>query len=153
MYRLYTQQAINTNVKIASEHLYRQEFKQFNVSCQTLKQDCCVKCFNFNSVSPTEISEELKEEFQEYIAKKNSARQDKANDMVKAVADKSVYCVAFDLQKVLDTLSAEAGPLEYERKLSVYNLDSGTKACKAFISNETEGHRGANEIQLHVKLS
>ena len=31
--------------------------------------------------------------------------------MVKAAADKSVYRVAFDLQKVLDTLSAEAGPL------------------------------------------
>ena len=111
MYKLYTQQAINNNVKITCEHLYRQEFKQFNLSCHTLKQDCCVQCFNFNRVPPTEISEELKEEFQEYIAKKNSARQEKANDMVKAAADKSVYCVAFDLQKVLDTLSAEAGPL------------------------------------------
>ena len=117
MYRLYTQQAINNNVKIASEHLYRQEFKQFNLSCHTLEQDCGVKCFNFNRVPPTEISEELKEEFQEYIARKNSARQEKANDMVKAAADKSVYCGAFDLQKVLDTLSAEAGPLYYKRKL------------------------------------
>ena len=101
MYRLYTQQAIDDNVKIASEHLYRQEFKQFNLSFHTPKQDCCVKCFNFNHVPPTEISEELTEEFQEYIAKKNSARQGKANDMVKAAADKSVYCVAFNLQKVL----------------------------------------------------
>ena len=31
--------------------------------------------------------------------------------MVKAAADKSVYCVAFDLQNVIDTLLAEAGPL------------------------------------------
>ena len=105
-----------------------------------------MKCYNINHVPPTEISEDLKEEFQEYIAKKNSARQEKANDKVKAAADKSVYCFAFDLQKVLDTPSAEADPLYYKRKLSVYNLNSDTKACKAFIRNETEGYKGANEI-------
>ena len=89
-----------------------------------------MKCFNFNHVPPTEISKDLKEEYQEYIAKKNSARQEKANDKVKAAADKSVYCVAFDLQKVLDTPSAEAGPLYYKRKLSVYTLTVLPKRVK-----------------------
>ena len=50
--------------------------------------------------------------------------------MVKAAADKSVYCVAFYLQKVLDTPSAEAGPLYYKRKLSVYNLTVIPKRVK-----------------------
>ena len=39
--------------------------------------------------------------------------------------------------------------LYYKRKLPVYNLtvfNLDTKACKAFIWDETEGHRGANEI-------
>ena len=81
MYRLYTQQAINNNVKIASEHLYRQEFKQFNLSCHTLKQDCCVKCFNFSRVPPTEISEELKEEFQANTFQKRTL-QDKKRLMI-----------------------------------------------------------------------
>ena len=127
MYRLYTQQAIDDNVNIASEHLYRQEFKQFNELSYS-KKDCCVKCFKFNHVPLTEISE-LKEEFQEYIVKTNTARQDKANDKVKAAADKFVYCVEFDLQTVLDTALAEAG-----------------QRCKAFIWDEMEGHRGANDI-------
>lgn len=146
MYELYKQ---NTSGKVASEVIYRKEFRKFNFSFHKPKKDTCVKCFKFHHIPAKDKSETDKEEHQKHLDRKTRARQEKEEDKIKAAMDKSKHCVTFDLQKVLDTPSAEAGPLFYKRKLSVYNLtffNLDTKLCQAFIWDETEGHRGANEI-------
>jgi hypothetical protein len=63
--------------------------------------------------------------------------------------DKSVICSSFDLQKVLNTPHGKNMAVYYSRKISVNNFttyESGTQAGFCHIWNETDAHRGANEI-------
>jgi hypothetical protein len=63
--------------------------------------------------------------------------------------DKSVICSNFDLQKVLNTPHGKNMAVYYSRKISVNNFttyESGTQAGFCHIWNETDAHRGANEI-------
>jgi len=149
MYNLYRDKCVEEHCEYVSESLYRRVFcNDFNLSFHCPKKDACLKCEKYNLATPEE-RDGLLQDFEEHIARKTRAREEKEADKARAAIDKTWHVITADLQSVLTTPCSNVSALYYARKLAVYNFtiynqSNGDGYC--FIWDETKGHRGANEI-------
>ena len=146
MYQLYTQECGKENKTPVTESRYRNVFcTEYNLSFFKPKKDLCSTCSSFDNQNKENISEEL----QEHLQKKEEARAEKEKDKLMAKESSSHYVGTFDLQQVLSTPSCNVSDVYYSRKIQVYNLTfynikDGETFCHVW--NETQAKRGSNEI-------
>ena len=153
LYDAYEKEMKLTNQAAVSRKIYNAEFKKMNLSFHRPKKDCCAKCFSYEHTPAAERTQEKIDEHSKHIKNKLDARAQKQADKEEASRDPSICAMSFDLQKVLDIPTAEAGPLYYLRKMSMYNLtmfNLVTKDVTTYVWDETNGKRGCNEISTCV---
>lgn len=91
----------------------------------------------------------LKQKQDEHLKRKDSAREQKCSDKIRAKTDNSFYVATFDLQAVLNAPCTLVGELYDKRKLSCFNLSFyslGDENGTCYLWDETQGERGLCEI-------
>uniref|UniRef100_A0A6P7FAA9 Uncharacterized protein LOC114326298 n=1 Tax=Diabrotica virgifera virgifera TaxID=50390 RepID=A0A6P7FAA9_DIAVI len=146
LYNLYKKREIERGIDVVSERLFRKIFtEEFNIGIHIPKKDKCVKCVGFeNNPRPETVVEKHEHDKEKVESKKRFEYHQKIHEK-----NRSVLCVSFDLQKVLNTPYGESMLLYYSRKLAVYNFtfyESTTRKGHCYYWNESLGKRGANEI-------
>ena len=152
MYNLYRGKCQDSQRHPLCMSVYRAQFKKFNLAFHKPKKDQCSACFAYDlKVKAKSANEDDHLKHAHHINIKTVSREEKAKDKANAQAEisKLTAVCTFDLQKVLETPSAEASPLYYKRKLSLYNLtvfDLVSKDTYCMLWDETNGARGSCEI-------
>lgn len=123
---------------------YRIFTEEYNISFFTPKKDQCDVCTTFENATDTE-KEDLKESYDLHHREKELSRTEKARDKEK----KDCVVAVYDLQAVMQLPKGDVSLFYYKSKLNVlnftiYNLISN--ACNCYIWNESNGHRGVNEL-------
>lgn len=96
-----------------------------------------------------EEKDDRKNEHLKHLERKQNARNQKKEDKERALKDKNIVAVNFDLQKVLITPKMFVSDAYYSRKLSTYNFttyDLASSNVQCYVWNETEAKRGSCEI-------
>ena len=155
MYQLYKDQQQNKAEQFVKVGVYRKVFcDEYNYSFHQPKKDACKRCEQYSNADDAE-KVQLQQEFTKHIERKEQARLEKAADKERASTDTSWHAVTVDLQSVLTTPCGNVSTLYYARKLAVYNFTIYNQVSKdgyCMLWNETEGHRGANEIGSLIYL-
>lgn len=97
----------------------------------------------------------LKNEHLKHLERKRNARNQKKEDKERALKDKNIVAVNFDLQKVLITPKMFVSDAYYSRKLSTYNFttyDLASRNVQCYLWNETEAKRGSCEISTCLNM-
>lgn len=97
----------------------------------------------------------LKNEHLKHLERKENARNQKKEDKERALKDKNVVAVNFDLQKVLITPQMFVSDAYYSRKLSTYNFtthDLASRNVQCYLWHETEAKRGSCEISTCLNM-
>lgn len=119
----------------------------FNIGFHIPKKDKCVPC---TATKALEVkTEEEMNKLNEHIKEKEESNKRFLCHQDLNKADKSIICASFDMQKVVNTPHGDNMALYYSWKISVYNFtifESNTQVWLWNIWNETDTHRGANEI-------
>jgi len=151
MYRLYKSDFCATkNISDpVTSGVYRRIFvTDFNLRFFVPKKDQCSTCNAYYDATGDEKTA-LKSQWEEHKRREKESMEMKEADKSTAKADKSVAAITFDLQAVLPIPFAGDAQIYYMRKLAAYNFtiyETGTQKGFCYIWDETEGHRGANEI-------
>ncbi|XP_068221553.1 uncharacterized protein [Palaemon carinicauda] len=123
---------------------YRIFTEEYNISFHTPKKDQCDVCTAFENATETE-KYDMKESYDLHHREMELSRTEKVRDKEKKDCAVAVY----DLQAVIQLPKGEVLAFYYKSKLNVlnftiYNLISN--ACNCYIWNESNGHRGVNEL-------
>lgn len=97
----------------------------------------------------------LKNEHLKHLERKQNARNQKKEDKERALKDKNIVAVNFDLQKVLITPKMFVSDAYYSRKLSTYNFtthDLASRNVQCYLWHETEAKRGSCEISTCLNM-
>lgn len=128
-------------------HTYRKIFnEQFNIGFFIPKKDQCEQCSIYKIAEGIEKAA-LKEKYDQHLAEKEKSREEKAND--KAMVSSSFIVACYDLQAVMTVPNGEISTFYYKSKINCLNFTiSELKLDKTecFFWDESQGHRGANEI-------
>ena len=123
---------------------YRIFTEEYNISFYTPKKDQCDVCTAFENATETE-KDDMKESYDLHHREKELSRTEKARDKEKKDCAVAVYV----LQAVMQLPKEEVSVFYYKSKsnilnFTIYNLKSN--ACNCYIWNESNGHRGVNEL-------
>ena len=151
MWRLYVKECKKKNLNPVKQGKYRQIFcEDYNLSFFKPKKDQCSLCELYNRrMQAGTMNEETARKYDDHQIKKQEARDQKEQDKITALADKSRYVATFDLQAVLTTPCSLVNEMYYSRKLCCYNLtiySLGSKQVYCHLWDETQGKRGSCEI-------
>ncbi|KAK5642408.1 hypothetical protein RI129_008575 [Pyrocoelia pectoralis] len=153
MYRLYVEYCQEKQSKPVSKTVYKEAIIKKNIGFYHPRKDQCW-CYNYKENNDEgKSTAKTKEEYELHIRRKNAADEQKKTDKKVAQEDKSIICANFDLEAVLNCPIFFAKPVFYKRKLAVFNLtvyEVASKQGYAFLWDETNGHRGSNEIATCV---
>ena len=143
VYRLY---CTHSEKQVASRHIFNDEFHKAKLGLHQPKQDQCDICCAHNVGS---ISDEV---HADHVAKKEEARQSKANDKLFA-ADGKCEMVTMDVQAVQLVPQLQASSLYFKQKLAVhnftfYNVETSDVVC--YVWHEGEGEVTANVFTLCI---
>ena len=117
--------------------------EEHNISFFTPKKDQCDTCTSYHNADEME-KEMLKERYESHQNEKELSRKEKAIDK----ASDSVVAV-YDLQAVMQLPKGDVSVFYYKSKLNVLNFtiyDIKTNKCDCFLWDESNGHRGVNEL-------
>ena len=153
MWRLYVKECKKKNYDPVSQGKYRQIFcDHYNFSFFKPKKDQCSLCEMYNrklQAGTLAMDPETVVKYNEHQVRKQEAREQKEQDKLKAIEDKTRYVATFDLQAVLTTPCSLVNEMYYARKLCCYNLtiySLGDKQVYCHLWDETQGKRGSCEI-------
>lgn len=146
LHRDYINERKEANLKGVSYGQYLAIFNSFNISFFRPKKDQCEDCLTFNE------TKENATEYETHILEKDLSRIEKEEDKLKT--DSSTIVAVYDLQAVLPCPKGEASSFYYISKLAFYNFTivelKGDKNVHCYTWDESQGHRGANEIATCV---
>lgn len=135
----------------ASYPIFQQVFtKEYNISFFTPKKDKCVTCVAYENANESE-KELLKTKYDEHLQEKEMSRAEKRHDKENFEGILAVY----DLQAVMQLPKGDTSVFYYTSKLNVLNFtiyDLKTGSCECFVWDESNGHRGVNELGTCVYL-
>ena len=123
---------------------YRIFTQEHNLSFFTPKKDQCETCTAFKNSDDTE-KENRRESFDKHHNEKEMSRKEKALDKTTTNSVVAVY----DLQAVMQLPKGDVSVFYYKSKLNVLNFtiyDIKTNSCQCFVWDESNGHRGVNEL-------
>nr|CAI5849080.1 unnamed protein product [Callosobruchus analis] len=119
MYLEYREQS---NINPAPECTYRVIFNtEFNCSFLIPKKDLCDICHRYDE-GTAETRSEMEEHYQLHMINKDTRRQLKNRDKVKAKLNSDFCAAVSDLEQVLPTPKSNVGITFYKLKLSTYNF-------------------------------
>ncbi|XP_065680363.1 uncharacterized protein LOC136094417 [Hydra vulgaris] len=151
LYRLYKDDYCTTKniTDPVSIGVYRRIFvTDFNIKLFIPKKDQCSICNAFRDASGDD-KETLRPNYDSHKFREKEAMDEKNSDKTASAADKSIRSITFDLEAVLPLPFAGDAQIFYMRKLAVYNFtiyETSTKKGICYLWDESEGKRGANEI-------
>ena len=149
MYNLYLEMCTEKGLDPVKLHLYNHIFNfEYNLAFHKPKKDRCDLCEEFKMKEKEgTIEEDLQAKYNDHLAKKIAAKQDRDEDRQNNDAATAVVC--FDLEKVINLPRANISSFYYKRKLSVFNLTAHC-SCDRYgycaIWCEGTAGRGGNEI-------
>ncbi|XP_073999030.1 uncharacterized protein [Rhodnius prolixus] len=151
LHRDYVKECTENNLPYGKYLIYHQVFtREFNISFFTPKKDQCGICATYTN-SGEEEKQNLKDEYEIHISEKELSRLEKQSDKEKISKNHVMAC--FDLQAVMPCPKGDTSSFYYKTKLNVlnftvYEINQNNKGdqCYCYIWDETQGHRGANEI-------
>ena len=148
MYRMYVERCNEKHLQPVKECTYRKIFNtEYNLSFHLPTNDQCSWC---TEVRIAGMSDEPDDAYAAHIRRKDEVRAAKEQDKI---AFEGRIAATFDLQQVLTAPKLNVGAAYYLRKLNVYNLcvyELQTHEGFAYMWNESEGNRRANEIATAV---
>lgn len=116
MHREYRKQATKDEKPILSRRPFLNLLEEQNISLFKPRKDQCDLCCSYESGN---IEKEL---YEQHIARKEEARQQKVKDKTKAMISENIKVITMDLQAVLLCSSLKASALCYKTKLSCHNF-------------------------------
>jgi len=132
-----------------SKGVYRRIFvTEFNLRFFVPKKDQCSVCNAYYGATGDD-KESLKPNWEQHKIRENESMSAKESDKAVAKLNDSIRSITFDLQAVLPLPFAGDNKIFYLRKLAVYNFtiyETSTNNGFCYLWDETEGKRGANEI-------
>jgi len=150
LHRDYVEEEVTNGRKYGNYQAYYKVFnEEFNIAFFQPKKDQCDECTMYNNSQYK--TNEIEEKYESHIREKDLARIEK-NDDIKNSKENTVVAI-FDLQAVLSCPNGDTSSFYYVSKVAVYNLtfyNAKNKNVTCFVWNETEGSRGANEINTCV---
>lgn len=123
---------------------YRIFTEEFNISFFTPKKDLCETCCAYDNAEGEE-KEKKKEYYDRHLVEKELSRNEKKHDKEEVDAAVAVY----DLQAVMQIPKGDISVFYYKSKLNVFNFtiyDLKSNECDCFVWDESNGHRGINEL-------
>lgn len=114
------------------------------------KKDLCATCVSYDNAGEEE-KENLKAKYDEHLMEKQLSRTEKKHDKENASGLVAVY----DLQAVVQLPKGDVSLFYYKSKLNVFNFtiyNLKTNSCECYIWDETNGHRGVNELGTCVLM-
>lgn len=153
MYELYKEKCLLEEKEPVKYWLYDHIFcTEYNLGFHRPKKDVCTFCDAFEKMTQEE-KDARKYEHLKHLERKQNARNQKKEDKERAVKDRNILAVNFDLQKVLITPKMFVSDAYYSRKLSTYNFttyDLASRNVQCYVWNETEAKRGSCEISTFL---
>ncbi|KAJ4428351.1 hypothetical protein ANN_24370 [Periplaneta americana] len=116
----------------------------------TPKKDKRVTCVTYENANDSE-KELLKTKYDEHLQEKEMSRAEKRHDKENFEGVLAVY----DLQAVMQLPKGDTSVFYYTSKLNVLNFtsyDLKTGFCECFVWDESNGHRGVNELGTCVYM-
>lgn len=123
---------------------YRVFTNDFNLSFFVPKKDLCETCSSYENSNDAE-KEAMKEGYDQHLHEKTLSRIEKQRDKEDANAVVAVY----DLQAVVQLPKGDVSVFYYKSKLNALNFtvyDLQSNKCDCFVWDESQGHRGVNEL-------
>ena len=127
-------------------YFYKIFTSDFNLSFFQPKKDQCETCVAYENASETE-RENLKASYDQHLVEKELSRKEKEKDK-QTLVDKALLAV-YDLQAVMPLPKGECSAFYYSSKLNVVNFtitDLLKTNTECYVWDESNGHRGANEL-------
>lgn len=149
LHRDYVEQCKSNNVDSVNYIMFYRIFTQdFNISFFIPKKDACEFCEAYKNSSAEE--KELKQEvYLQHHEEKRLSRIEKEKDK----KDDNIVVAVYDLQAVFQCPKGEISVFYYKSKLNVLNLtiyDLKTNQVESYVWDESQAHRGVNEIATCV---
>lgn len=123
---------------------YRIFTDDYNISFFTPNKDLCETCCTYDNAEGEEKNK-LEEYYNQHIVEKELSFKEKKYDEEEVNATVVVY----GLQPVMQIPKGDVSVFYYKSKLNVYNFtiyDLKSNECECFIWDESNGHRGINEL-------
>ncbi|CAB3245065.1 unnamed protein product [Arctia plantaginis] len=152
MYELYKNSLESEGETPCSLFVYKRIFgTKYNLSFFKPKKDLCIICTRYESSGRLE---NLKEEYDDHIFRKNECQAAKQADKERSINDSTYLVVTADMQSTLQIPVSDVGVLYYTRKLNVQNYTIYTAKppndAYCILWNEINGKRGSVEIATAI---
>ncbi|XP_053608586.1 uncharacterized protein LOC128675685 isoform X1 [Plodia interpunctella] len=148
IHRDYVEQCKTNNVGFVNYIMFYRIFTQeFNISFFIPKKDTCEFCEAYKN-STEEEKEMKKESYLKHHQEKLLSRNEKEKDN-----DDNIVVAVYDLQAVFQCPKGEISVFYYKSKRNVLNLtiyDIKNHFVECYVWDESQAHRGANEIATCV---
>lgn len=148
IYQDYAENCKENNTTFGKFHLFYKIFtEEFNLSFFTPKKDQCDLCATFENTSIEQRSAKLIDKYDTHLKEKDLSRVEKRTD--KENADTDAIVAVYDLLAVVQLPKSNVSTFYYKSKLNVLNLtiyDLKTNNCNCYVWDESNAHRGVNEI-------
>lgn len=157
MYRLFVNDfCVRNNVTDpVTVGVYRNIFvSEYNYRFFIPKKDQCSVCNAYEQATGDD-KESLKLNWENHKVRERESMEMKSSDKAGALLDQSTRSITFDLQAVLPLPFAGDAQIFYMRKLAVYDFtiyETSTQNGYCYLWDETEGRRGANEINTALMI-
>ncbi|CAL8079781.1 unnamed protein product [Orchesella dallaii] len=135
LYREYKNHCKERNFQETSWCTFHKLFGEMNISLYHPKKDKCDTCCSYESGNMTQA------DYEEHVARKTEARDEKANDTQKAM-DGDAHVIVMDVQAVKVAPFLNASALYYKTKLAVHNFtlyDMVSRHVTCYLWDESEG--------------
>lgn len=127
-------------------YFYHVFTNDFNLSFFQPKKDQCETCVAYENAPEAEKAN-LKAKYDQHLVEKELSRKEKENDK-QTLMGKALLSV-YDLQAVMPLPKGDCSAFYYSSKLNVLNFticDLHKKTTECYVWDESNGHRGANEL-------
>ncbi|XP_068083448.1 uncharacterized protein [Anabrus simplex] len=141
---------------VSFDKYHRIFIEDFNISFKLPKSDTCPTCDsheielmaarndnNMEKLKQINVQKEL------HLRKAQAGQDNLKVQTERAVLDKEIHVITFDLQRALPTPKLSTGPMFYKRKLWTYNFSihpCNSSPGHFFVWDETVASRGSDEI-------
>ncbi|XP_060810179.1 uncharacterized protein LOC106142604 isoform X1 [Amyelois transitella] len=148
LYRDYKSKCTEQDLPFSSASTFNRIFnKDFNISFHTPKKDQCDFCESFKNADE-DGKNNIIEVYETHLREKELSRKEKEKDKT-AKIDSTIVAV-YDLQAVMPIPKGQISLFYYKSRINCFNFtvsDLYAKNVECYFWDETEGKRGANEIE------
>lgn len=151
IHRDYIADCKEKNVAFVNYVIFYRIFKDdFNISFFSPKKDLCETCCAYENTE-NEEKKRKKEYYDQHLVEKELSRKEKKYDKEELI---DTQVAVYDLQAVMQIPKGDVSVFYYKSKLNVFNFtiyDLKSNECECFVWDESNGHRGVNELGTCIK--